>query len=406
MEKKKILLMIGIGLILYFVSTGISFAAFSFFNSRGVQEMATPLPGQRESGFKVDLSAPKTEVCPLNGGKFTKAERDIWETRRPLAVMIENHEESRPPSGLSRADVVYEAVAEGGITRFLAVFYCGAAAKDIKVAPVRSARIYFIHWAQEYGDKPIFMHVGGANNLCPECPGRVKVPGTVAPEVMAQEYLAEIGWRVAGGNDFDTTFDSGAPVFLRNPDRLGHEVATEHQMIGFFDKAFEQAEKRGFGFKDKKGIPWNKNFVSWKFIEDSSTKEKTVSSIKFGFWDGTPKYNVEWKYDSQTNSYLRFNGGQPHTDLEENNAQITAKNVAVMMVSERDTVDKEGHIFIKTVGNGNAIVFQNGKAIEGTWEKDSEEGRTKFFDKAGREISFVGGQIWIEAVPSYSKVEY
>jgi len=70
------------------------------------------------SGFKIDPNAPKTEACPLSGQLFAKAERQIWEGRRPLTVMIENHEESRPQSGLNKADIVYEAVAEGGITRF------------------------------------------------------------------------------------------------------------------------------------------------------------------------------------------------------------------------------------------------------------------------------------------------
>ena len=66
----------------------------------------------------------------------------------------------------------------------------------------------------------------------------------------------------------------------------------------------------------------------------------------------------------------------------------------------------EGHTFIKTFGNGNSIVFQNGKAVTGTWIKETEEARTKFFDESGEEIGFVGGAIWIEAVPDYSKAIY
>jgi len=77
-------------------------------------------------------------------------------------AMIENHLDSRPPSGLSRADVIYEAVAEGGITRFLTVFYCGVASEDVRIGPIRSARIYFLDFASEYGDKPLFVHQGGA----------------------------------------------------------------------------------------------------------------------------------------------------------------------------------------------------------------------------------------------------
>ncbi|RLC31408.1 DUF3048 domain-containing protein, partial [Candidatus Woesebacteria bacterium] len=78
---------------------------------------------------------------------FTKIESDIWESRRPIAIIVENHADARPQSGLSKADIVYEAVAEGGITRFLGIYYCGAAAEDVIASPVRSARVYFIDWA-------------------------------------------------------------------------------------------------------------------------------------------------------------------------------------------------------------------------------------------------------------------
>lgn len=406
MEKKKILTILVSGLTLYLISTGVSFASFSWLKGREGQGTASPLPGQKESGFNVDLSAPKTEVCPINGAKFTKEEKNIWEKRRPLTVMIENHLDSRPPSGLSRADVVYEAVAEGGITRFLGVFYCGVSAKNVNIAPVRSARIYFIHWAQEYGDRPLFMHVGGANNFCPDCPGGVKMPGHVSSKVRAIEYLAGIGWRIGRGNDFDTTFDSGFPVMWRNYDRLDHVVATEHTVMASTDEAFKQAEKRDLAFNDEKGNPWNKNFVAWKFADDNPVKEEIISSVKFEFWANAPKYEVDWQYDQTNNTYLRFNGGEAHTDLEENNLQLAAKNVVVMIVEEEDIIDKEGHTFIETIGGGKAVVFQNGKAIKGTWRKEKAETRTKFFDENGKEINFVRGTIWIEAVPNYSKVEY
>lgn len=414
MQKNKLVIQILGGLALYLISTTLSFGLFSLANGKSSGEVATPLPGQRESGFRIDMTAPKTQVCPLNGGKFTIAEENSWKTKRPILAMMENSAESRPPSGLARADIVYEAVAEGGITRFMGVFYCNVAAKPVVIAPVRSSRIYFINWAQEYGDKPIYVHVGGANNSCASCPGGIKIPGTVDPKVLAVEYLSDLGWRVAGGNDFDTTFDNGAPVFLRNPDRLDHEVATEHTMQVFIDEAYKEAAKRNLGAKDSEGVAWdkqsfssNKTYRPWKFTADSPTKDVAVSPIKLGFWSGTPLYDVEWRYNKTTNSYLRFNGGKAHVDLEEGNAQIFAKNVVIQYVEEDDEIDKEGHTFIETTGTGDAVVFQNGKAaIVGTWEKIGEDGRTIFSDETGKEISFVGGPIWIEAVPTYSKVTY
>jgi len=379
---------------IYLLSTGISLALFSFvikFPS-GILELGDI--EKNRAALKADL--PKTEECPINGAKFTKIERNIWEDRRPIAAIIENHVDSRPPSGLFRADVVYEAVAEGGITRFLAIYYCGTAASDVKIAPVRSARIYFIDYATEYGDRPIFMHVGGANNYSGS--------GDTAKEVRALEVLEAIGWRVPKGNDFDTTYDSGFPVFWRNYERLGRPVATEHTMMASLDSAYKEAAKRGFGSKSEDGVSWDKEFTPWKFSDDKA-KATSTTSISFGFWDNKADYDINWKYDSASNQYLRVNGGKDHTDLE-TKRELTAKNVVVLFAKERGPVDRNVHMFYTTTGEGDALVFQNGEAIKATWEKDSREDRTKFLDEVGREVSFVRGVIWIEIVPAGNTVDY
>ena len=374
----------------YLVATGVSLLVFSLIRGRPatveLDENGQP---------RVDLSAPKTEACPLNGEKFTKAERDIWEKRRPITAMIENHADSRPPSGLSKADVVYEIVAEGGITRFLGVFYCGASAEEVKIAPVRSARIYFIDYAAEYGDRPIFMHVGGANNFSGS--------GDTAREVRALETLESMGWRVPKGNDFDTIYDSGFPVFWRNYERLDKQVATEHTMMVSLDAAFEEAEKRGLAAKNEDGDAWDEDFVSWKFTEGAGGG--SVAGISFKFWDGKPEYDVEWKYDSANNQYLRFNGGKEHIDLE-TKTQLSAKNVVILFAKERGPVDRNLHMFYTTTGTGDALIFQNGQVVEGKWSKKSRTDRTKFTDAKGKEIEFVGGPIWIEVVPAGNEISY
>lgn len=380
---------------IYLFSMGISYAVFSYVVAKPLSGVAVGT-GIGATRSKI-AELPKTEACPINGGKFTKVEKGIWETRRPIAAMIENHQEARPQSGLSKADVIYEAVAEGGITRFLGIFYCGAASEDVKIAPVRSARIYFVNYAAEYGKFPIFMHVGGANDYSGF--------GDTAPSVRALEALESMGWRTPGGNDFDTTYDSGFPIFWRNYDRLDHPVATEHTMVASLDAAYTQATKRGFAAKDEKGVPWDKSFISWKFMDDKPASSADAKDISFNFWDSMPGYTVEWKYDSGKNGYLRFNDGKPHIDLE-NKQQLFAKNVAIVFATETGPVDRNLHMFYTTIGTGKALVFQNGTVIKGTWEKDSQTARTVFFDENGKEISFVRGTIWIEVVPALNKVTY
>jgi hypothetical protein len=117
-------------------------------------------------------------------------------------------------------------------------------------------------------------------------------------------------------------------------------------------------------------------------------------------------YDVEWKYDSTTNTYKRFNGGSAHTDWEFDKPQLSASNVVIMFVAEKGPVDTEHHMLYTVTGTGKALVFQNGQAVSGTWEKDSALDREVFYDTIGEEIKMVRGQTWIELVPSTNKVSY
>jgi len=383
-------------LLLFLASTGVTYAAFRFSHLTG---NAGPLSSTEISSGRdqIDLSAPKTAACPLNGGMFTEAERAIWEARRPMAVMIENHTDARPQSGLASADVVYEAVAEGGITRFLAVFYCGAAAADVLAAPIRSARVYFVNFASEYGAAPVFVHVGGANGFGEnsDTPSRAR----------AVELLEAIGWRFRGGNDFDTTFDMGFPAMWRDYERLGRPAATEHTYVGSTDKLWAEAQQRGFG-AEHDGEVWSDAFVAWPFKDDASTNDRGgTNSIKFNFWSGYQDFVVNWQYDQAKNNYLRSTGGQFHQDLN-NDQQLIAKTVVVQLVREEGPLDHNKHMFYTVIGKGQALIFQDGQVTKGTWQKTDRQSRTKFLDSRGQPIEFNRGPIWIEVVPATQEVEY
>lgn len=339
-----------------------------------------------EKRTKIDPNAPKTEPCPLNGKKYSRAEREIWEKRRPLNVMIENHEESRPQSGLTSADVVYEAVAEGGITRFLAVFYCGASAQETTIGPVRSARIYFMDWASEYSDKPLYAHVGGANRAGP---------------ADALGAISKYGW-LSDGNDMNQ-FSIGFPTFWRDYERIGHPVATEHTMYSTTDKLWAVASERNLDAKDSSGKNWDSGFTAWKFTDPGTAGQ--VASVSFPFWANQGKYIVKWTFDSASGVWKRENGGSAQTDLD-NSKQLEAANVVIQFVSEKSLGDPEKHMLYGTTGKGDAIIFTNGNVTKGTWQKSDRTSRTKFMDSRGAEINFVPGQIWIEALPLGTKVSY
>ncbi len=386
---------------LFLVSVGVSVLVFTLILGKG--KSGAPPSKTADGKSKINLNLPKTESCPVNGQMFTKAEKDIWETRRPITAMIENHADSRPPSGLSKADVVYEAVAEGGITRFLTVFYCDTSAEDVRIGPVRSVRVYFIDWAQEYGI-PLFVHSGGANNICSSCPGGIKPKGDVASEVDAFKKLVALNWRYAQGNSMDAGTNIGFPIVWRDYERIPG-AATEHTFMGSTDKLFEEGTKRGFGYNDAKGKSWVSGFTSWKFVDGKSSESPTGKEISFSFWDNKPDYDVKWVYDSVKNVYLRFNGGKEYIDMD-TKTQLAASNVVIQVTKERGPVDKEGHMIYTTTGTGKVLVFQNGSVLEGTWSKATQASRTKYFDDKGKEISLVKGKIWIEIVPAGNEVTY
>lgn len=380
---------LGGGLLLYLAATGISWAAFRYLaGPAGTTGIISPV--QTPTGkSKIDLSAPRTEECPINGQKLTVAERKIWENRRPLTVMIENHQDARPQSGLSFADVVYEAVAEGGITRFLAVFYCGASSEEVTIGPVRSARTYFMDFASEYGDYPLYAHVGGAN-----------VPGPAN----ALGQIGDYGW-LKKKNDLNQ-FAIGFPYYWRDYERIGHEVATEHTMYSTTDKLWEIASKRGLDAKDSQGNAWDQTFAKWKFKDDLALdKRGTTAQISFDFWSGYKEYAVAWKYDKENNAYLRFNVDQPHKDLD-NDTQLSAKTVVVQFTVEKGPIDGEKHMLYTTTGTGKAIIFQDGQSIQATWTKAKRLSRTTFTDSKGKEIQFNRGPIWIEIVPAGREVNF
>lgn len=386
---QKILVTIILFLVIYSVSSMVSFSVFNKMTGKTASsDLISSTPGAA-SVVEEDDNDPKTETCPLNGALKSKKARAAWEQRRPLAVMIENHEEARPQSGLSYADVVYEAVAEGGITRFMGLFYCNLS--DVQVGPVRSARTYFLDWLGEYD--ALYAHVGGAND---DKAGPADALGQI------------IKYGVKDLNQFSIGF----PVFWRDYQRLGHPVATEHTMYSTTQKLWEVGAKRGWEAKetDKTGIDWSagsKQFTSWKF-KDEKPGGGTANVIKVPFWSSQTAYDVEWDYDATTNSYKRKNGGAPHLDLD-NNKQLEPKNVVVQFEVERHANDGypgNVHLLYGTTGTGKALFFMDGKATEGKWIKQARTTRTKYVDSAGKEIEFNKGQIWIQTIPDGNMVTY
>lgn len=365
----------------------LSFGASYLFFSKAAGNIATapvPLPTAGADGNLVfNDTLPKTQACPINGVLYSKQQEQWWKKHRPMGVMIENSTDARPQSGLSGADTIYEAVAEGGITRFLAIFYCQDAGQ---VGPVRSARTYFIDFASEYADFPLYAHVGGANQ-----PGPADALG----------QLDTYGW--SNYNDLNQ-FSIGFPTFWRDYDRLLN-VATEHTMYSSVDKLLDYAKTtRKLTNVDENGKSWDTNFIPYQFVDDAPISQRPASqTIHLEFWQSAGSdYFVDWTYNQKTNLYERANGGKSHMD-KDTGKQLAAKNVVVLEMVQDDANDgyvANDHLLFDDKGTGKAVVFKDGKRTNATWEKDKRTSRTILTDATGKEIKFNRGLIWFEVLPT------
>jgi len=245
-----------------------------------------------EQKFEAPLDGVKTDIDSSN--------------RYPLAVMVENHTEARPQSGLEKASVVYEAIAEGGITRFMAIF---GTYETEKVGPVRSARPYFVDWAHGYN--AYYAHVGG-NALALD-------------KIIADGIL-----------DLDQFKYSSS--YWRDTSR---NVSSEHTMYTSTLKLRDQAAKLGY--------TTSKNFNIYRFKDDpdptptptSDTTNiaapTTAATVDIDF--SSANYKVQYKYDKATNSYKRSLAGSAHNDAISGN-QLNPKNVIVMTVKRNAVVTR------------------------------------------------------------------
>lgn len=295
---------------------------------------------------------PKKVVSSLDGQMYNE---DV-SNRHPVAVMIENHPDARPQSGLDKAKIVYEAIAEGGITRFMAIFGPESASK---VGPVRSARTYYLDWALEYD--AFYAHVGG--------------------NIDALDLIPQIKIK-----DLDQ-FRYGTEAYWRVP-QTGK--ATEHTMYTDTDKLWNIASDNKWSITS--------SFDSYAFKTDSPEAQRPESqdvSINFS----TATYEVTWKYNKKDNLYYREMAGVAHKDAVSGN-QLTAKNVLIEEVQRTPVVTRinESGWSMDTVGEGKAKVLMDGKLIEGKWKKTSRTARTNFYDADGNKLQFDPGVFWYEIV--------
>lgn len=270
------------------------------------------------------------------------------------AVIIDNIEEARPASGLSKAPLVVELPVEAGITRFLAFFDADGVSAD-RIGPVRSARPYFVDWAEEFD--AALVHVGGSNAALQQ---------------------------LKGGDLRDLDQYYWGRYFWRDPSRFApHNVYTSVEKL-------RQADDLGFpeySVRDS-GI--------WAFKDGAESVDPDPGQLRgLTIEYGQEPYGVRWEYEPGSNSYVRYQDGTQQMDRD---VAVLAKNI-IVQYTKVTILDYVGRREIQTHGSGDAVVLRDGDIIYGSWQKD-EGDRIRFLDAGSEEIVLNAGTTWIEVVPS------
>ena len=319
------------------------------------------IKGTAYSFVKHKKAAPTTVASPLTGVQVTPEQ-----AARPVTgIMIENSDFARPQSGLQDAGVVYEAIAEAGITRFLALFQDSS---PQYIGPVRSLRPYYIDFAAPF--QASIVHVGGS------------------PDALAE--VSTSGFRnldqFANGSYFQRISARDAP----------HNVYT----------SFAQLDQ----LNQIKGYTTS-SYTGWPRKKDKKITVPTAKTIDFAI--SSPDFYAHYDYDAASNSYLRSEAGAAHLDLvsasDGTGVQLKPKVViAVVMPLSSGALDASGAYYseYQDSGSGTAYVFQDGGVTVGQWSKSGTTDQIKFTDSAGNAIPLDAGQTWITVVGSAGEVTY
>ena len=319
-----------------------------WFVFRSTAEPEKPV-AQQETKQEV-APAPTTVASPLTGVQVIPEFAALPVT----GVMIENSPDARPQSGLYDAGVVYEAIAEGGITRFLTLFQ---EAQPTYIGPVRSVRPYFLDFLAPY-DAPI-THAGGSG-----------------------QALAEI--RSGGIKDID--HGANGNTFTRVNNRFApHNLYTSREALLAVHRAKGWTSSKFTGFVRKADKP--------SPTPDAKLIDLSISSAL---------YNPRFGYDPGSNSYLRNEGGKPHVD-EKAGKQINPKVIVVIITPHRyDGI----YSVYGVIGSGQAYFFQDGTVTKGIWEKTDRKSQYKFGDANGSPLGLNAGQTWVSLVTSAGAIKY
>lgn len=288
--------------------------------------------------------------APYTGEEVTK---DVANNTAFMAI-IENASGARPQSGFTSADIVFEAMAEGGITRCFAIFQKENCAK---IGPIRSMRTYFIDIAYEY-NLP-FAHCGGSHDAL----ARIKAEKCMSMNEMTN---GSYYWR-----------DSTRKV-------------EEHSLYSSTDKLRALVKEKGYAVNPPSPLKFDKSF--W-----DNTDGSQASNIIIRF---NGAYTTA--YDFKDGLYYKSMNNAPTLNREDSEP-VAVKNVVIQNVKYRSRPN-ESYLDADLVGTGDGYIISNGKAVKITWSRSSLQSNTVFKDESGKIVPLNPGKTWWHLLDQNAKL--
>lgn len=300
----------------------------------------------------------KDEQVPTFQYPLTGVKTEEEPSTRAVAVVVNNHPKARPQSGLHQADLVYEVLAEGNVTRFLAIF---ESEQPKNIGPVRSARDYYLDLAKGYDS--LFI----AHGYSPE-----------AKKMLDRGYIDHLNGIQYDGSLFKRADFRQAP----------------HNSYITFDNIEKGAENSGYSLTQK---PEGLRFYTEEQLEQLSGEEVQKAQISYG----TSTFDVYYEYDTEANKYHRYSNGVDTIDLESKETVLLDNILIVEM--DHQVVDSAGRKEINLTSGGSGYLLQKGIRSDVTWK--NVDGRILPYIN-GEEAQLVPGKTWINIVPSLNRVKF
>jgi len=301
------------------------------------------------------VPAAFTPLEPWTGGPDPQVRQTPG--MRPLAIMIENHNQARPQTAMHEAEVVYEIPVEGGITRFMALYYH---VPDI-VGPVRSCREYFVDRALEVN--ALYVHCGGSPN--------------------GYKYIGE--QKVFSIDEIS----NGTPFFRDNSRKAPHNLYTKPQkLIEVMNQKYPMQ------------LPYQK--LPLPYGENPTAGDIGCKGVSIRYHGN---YTASYKLNPRTGRYDRYMNGAQQLD------RVTLKPVSpgtvVIQMANMRVIDDKGRQEISFIGEGRGLVLYGGTARQIIWKKTAPREFTRFFDETGKPFFFSNkSPVWVQVVSPINRLAF